>query len=112
MACDPEKKALKLPDIKGEDVYFLESRIDEMEETLSPLKNFIIPGGHPVVSLAHIARTVCRRAERAMVLLSDSSPVDEILLEYINRLSDFLFVLGRQLAKELNVNEITWHSGE
>ncbi|WP_339922971.1 cob(I)yrinic acid a,c-diamide adenosyltransferase [uncultured Cyclobacterium sp.] len=112
LACDPEKKALKLPDIKGEDVYFLESRIDEMEETLSPLKNFIIPGGHPVVSLAHIARTVCRRAERAMVLLSDSSPVDEILLEYINRLSDFLFVLGRQLAKELNVNEITWHSGE
>jgi len=112
LACDPEKKRVKLPDIKAEDVCFLESEIDEMEGNLSPLKNFIIPGGHPVVSLAHITRTVCRRAERSMVLLSESSLVDDILLEYINRLSDFLFVLGRQLAKELNVKEITWHPSE
>ena len=64
-----------------------------------------------MVSLAHIARTVCRRAERSMVLLSENAPVDGILLEYVNRLSDFLFVMGRFLAKELNVNEITWKSG-
>ncbi|MDO6437602.1 cob(I)yrinic acid a,c-diamide adenosyltransferase [Cyclobacterium sp. 1_MG-2023] len=112
LATEPEKSGMKLPVLKKEDIRFLEIEIDKMEENLPPLKNFIIPGGHPVVSLTHIARTVCRRAERSMVLLSENSPVDGILLEYVNRLSDFLFVLGRQLAKELNVNEITWHSSE
>lgn len=112
LAADPEKEGLKLPDFKEEDIRFIESEIDKMEEGLPLLKNFIIPGGHPVVSQAHIARTVCRRAERSMVLLSENSPVDEMLLEYVNRLSDFLFVLGRQLAKEFKVNEITWHPGE
>ena len=112
LATDPEKTGVKLPAFRKEDIRFLEIEIDKMEGNLPPLKNFIIPGGHPVVSLAHIARTVCRRAERAMVLLSENSPVDGILLEYVNRLSDYLFVLGRQLAKELNINEITWNSGE
>ncbi|GAB2997518.1 cob(I)yrinic acid a,c-diamide adenosyltransferase [Cyclobacterium sediminis] len=111
LATEPEKTGLKLPVFNKEDIRFIEIEIDKMEENLPPLKNFIIPGGHPVVSLAHIARTVCRRAERSMVLLSENSPVDGVLLEYVNRLSDFLFVLGRQLAKELNVNEITWKSG-
>lgn len=112
LASDPEKKKMKLPDLKEEDVYYLESEIDKMEEKLPELKNFIIPGGHPVVSAAHIARTVCRRAERAIVLLSVNSTVDALLLEYINRLSDYLFVLGRQLAKELKVKEIAWRPSE
>ena len=111
LACDPDKKGMKLPEFNEEDVHFLELEIDRMEANLQPLKNFIIPGGHPVVSSAHIARTVCRRAERSMVLLSENSQVDVVLLEYVNRLSDYLFVLGRQLAKDLNVNEITWHAG-
>lgn len=112
LASDPEKKKMKLPDLKEEDVFFLELEIDKIEEELPELKNFIIPGGHPVVSAAHIARTVCRRAERAIVLLSVNSPVDAMLLEYINRLSDYLFVLGRHLAKELKVNEIAWRPSE
>jgi cob(I)alamin adenosyltransferase len=111
LATDPAKAGVELPAFKKEDIRDLEIEIDKMEENLSPLRNFIIPGGHPVVSLAHIARTVCRRAERSMVLLSENAPVDGILLEYVNRLSDFLFVMGRFLAKELNVNEITWKSG-
>jgi cob(I)alamin adenosyltransferase len=112
LASDPEKKKLKLPDLKEDDVNFLESEIDQMEGNLPELKNFIIPGGHPVVSAAHIARTVCRRAERTIVLLSVNSSVDAMLLEYINRLSDYLFVLGRHLAKELKAKEIAWRPSE
>ncbi|MDN3688139.1 cob(I)yrinic acid a,c-diamide adenosyltransferase [Cyclobacterium jeungdonense] len=108
LATDPEKNAVKIPHLKKEDVLFLEAEIDQMESGLPPLKNFILPGGHPVVSYAHIARTVCRRAERAIILLSESSAVDELIPEYINRLSDYLFVLGRQLALELQIQEITW----
>jgi len=110
LATDPEIKTLKLPTLKKEDVTFLEVEIDTMESGLPELRNFIIPGGHPVVSYAHIARTVCRRAERAIVLLAESSPVDPMITEYVNRLSDYLFVLGRQLAQELAVNEVTWRA--
>ncbi|WP_375585292.1 cob(I)yrinic acid a,c-diamide adenosyltransferase [Cyclobacterium xiamenense] len=110
LATDPELKTFKLPALRKEDVTFLEEEIDSMETNLPALRNFIIPGGHPVVSFAHIARTVCRRAERAVVLLAESSPVDPLITEYVNRLSDYLFVLGRQLALELKVNEVTWRS--
>lgn len=112
LATDPEKSESKIPVLKKEDVLFLEAEIDEMESGLPPLKNFILPGGHPVVSYAHITRTVCRRAERAIILLSESSTVDELIPEYINRLSDYLFVLGRQLALELHIHEITWRPGK
>lgn len=112
LATDPEKNTVKIPELKKEDVLFLEAEIDRMESGLPPLTNFILPGGHPVVSYAHIARTVCRRAERAIILLRESSAVDELIPEYINRLSDYLFVLGRQLALELQVQEITWQPGK
>ncbi|MFO7825240.1 MAG: cob(I)yrinic acid a,c-diamide adenosyltransferase [Cyclobacterium sp.] len=111
LASDPEKDQVKKPDFTKEDITFLEKNIDTMEAGLPALRNFIIPGGHPVVSMAHITRTVCRRAERCIVLLMETSPVESLVLEFINRLSDYLFVLGRQLAVELNVNEITWRPG-
>ncbi|WP_162419351.1 cob(I)yrinic acid a,c-diamide adenosyltransferase [Cyclobacterium roseum] len=112
LASDPEKKAVNIPELTKEDVLFLEAEIDLMESGLPPLKNFILPGGHPVVSYAHITRTVCRRAERAIIMLGESSTVEELIPEYINRLSDYLFVLGRQLALELQIQEITWRPGK
>ena len=77
---------------------------------LPPLKNFILPGGHPSVSYCHIARTVCRRAERQVVALAANEPVEEILLRYLNRLSDYLFVLSRKMAQDLGVAEVSWHA--
>ena len=81
-----------------------------MEADLPPLKNFILPGGHPTVSYCHVARCVCRRAERIMVQLSETSPMEAILLQYINRLSDYLFVLGRYIGLQLGAEEITWQA--
>jgi cob(I)alamin adenosyltransferase len=83
--------------------------MDQMDTHLPPLKNFILPGGHPSVSYCHIARTVCRRAERQVVALAANEPVEEILLRYLNRLSDYLFVLSRKMAQDLGVAEVTWH---
>jgi cob(I)alamin adenosyltransferase len=108
LASSPGKDNIKRPDIHLEDVEKLELEIDEMEKNLSPLKNFILPGGHQVVSYCHIARTVCRRAERCTILLNDNEPVEAVLIMYLNRLSDYLFVLGRAIAKELNVEEVLW----
>jgi cob(I)alamin adenosyltransferase len=108
LATAPGKDNVKKPDILPADVETLEREIDEMEKDLAPLKNFILPGGHQVVSYCHLARTVCRRAERCIILLNESEPVDNILITYVNRLSDFLFVLGRKIAMELNVNEVLW----
>lgn len=107
LASDPEKE-MQVPEIKGEAVEVLEKYIDEMEEKLPSLKNFILPGGHTTVSFCHIARCVCRRAERRVVALALESPVEPIILNYLNRLSDFLFVLGRKLAQDLNAPEIPW----
>ncbi|SHM46106.1 cob(I)alamin adenosyltransferase [Cyclobacterium lianum] len=112
LASDPEKGQIKKPGFSAGDIAFLEREIDSMETSLPPLSNFIMPGGHPVVSMAHIARTVCRRAERCIVLLNEASFVESLILEFVNRLSDYLFVLGRQLAVELNIKEITWHPGD
>jgi len=108
LATSPGKDNVKRPDILPEDIEALEKAIDEMEGSLEPLKNFILPGGHQVVSYCHLARTVCRRTERCIIMLNETEPVDEILISYINRLSDFLFVLGRKIAQELNVNEVLW----
>lgn len=96
------------PDILEEDILMLEREIDVMEETLPALKNFILPGGHASVSVAHLARTVCRRAERCVVLLQEVDHIDGKILQYLNRLSDFLFVLGRKMAQELKIVETTW----
>ncbi len=102
------KKRPAITSITPEDIKLLEEEIDAMNETLPPLTHFVLPGGHPVVSFCHIARTVCRRAERTMVQLSENEVFDECFLPYINRLSDYLFVLARKLAAHYNVQEIMW----
>jgi cob(I)alamin adenosyltransferase len=108
LAADPEKPKLKKPDLYLSDVELLEQSIDEMEAQLPPLTSFILPGGHPAVAQAHIARCVCRRAERLIVALHQSQPVNSLVLLYMNRLSDYLFVLARCMTKELNSEEVRW----
>jgi cob(I)alamin adenosyltransferase len=107
IASDPEAE-MPLPDIFDQDITLLESEIDKMNEHLEPLKFFILPGGHRKVSEIHIVRTVCRRAERMIVSLSEHSKVESIIIIYLNRLSDYLFVLARFIAKELEIEENKW----
>ena len=107
LASDPDK-AMSTPDLLDTDIEALEQQMDQMDAHLPPLKNFILPGGHPSVSYCHIARTVCRRAERQVVALAANEPVEEILLRYLNRLSDYLFVLSRKMAQDLGVEEVSW----
>ncbi len=107
LATAPGKGSMPL-DLGPADISFLESEIDRMETSLPPLRNFILPGGHPAVSFCHVARCVCRRAERLVVALSDTDPVDPLVLQYMNRLSDYLFVLSRDIARENGVSEIIW----
>lgn len=109
LASDPSKE-LPVPDILDSDITLLEKAMDEMDEHLAPLKNFVLPGGHPVVSHCHICRTVCRRAERLLVALQQVDQVAPILIQYLNRLSDYFFVLSRKLAKDLGAEEIIWNS--
>ena len=109
LASDPQTMPLTA-DLNPEDIQFLERAIDTMEEQLPPLKHFILPGGHPAASLCHICRTVCRRAERIVVALHLLEPVDEQVLHYLNRLSDYFFVLARSVAKEAGAPEIIWNS--
>lgn len=108
LALAPDKTSRRIPDLRQEDITLLESAIDQMEEHLSPLRQFVLPGGHIYISYAHVARTVCRRAERAVVGLAEEEPVEEIIVIYLNRLSDYLFVLSRVMAKELGVEENYW----
>ena len=110
LACDPEKEPkLRIPDLLEKDVTLLEKEIDRMNEVIPPMKSFIVTGGHPIVSQIHIARCVCRRAERCCVRLEmESQEVEAIILVYLNRLSDYLFVLGRYVAHQLQVPEIPW----
>ena len=108
LASDPTKD-MKLPKLPGTKVQVLEKAIDRMEQMLPPLRNFILPGGHPTVSYCHVARCVCRRAERNMVALHEIQPLDDILLQYINRLSDYLFVLARYTGLQLGVEDVTWN---
>ncbi|MEL6639046.1 MAG: cob(I)yrinic acid a,c-diamide adenosyltransferase [Bacteroidota bacterium] len=108
LASDPEKD-LPVPDILASDIDLLEKAMDTMDEDLPPLKNFILPGGHPLVSQAHVCRTVCRRAERLIVALQRAEPVAPIILQYLNRLSDYFFILSRHLALQMGVEEIVWN---
>jgi cob(I)alamin adenosyltransferase len=108
LASDPEKSNMKIPDLKEEDVLLLEREMDAMEEKLPELKAFILPGGNTVVSFCHIARCVCRKAERLVVHLSENDFVEPIVIRYLNRLSDYLFVLGRAIAVETNAVERPW----
>lgn len=110
LACDPEKEPLmKLPDLKESDISFLENEIDSMNEVLPVMKNFILPGGHVAISQLHVARCVCRRAERVCVAMQENEMfIDGIVLRYLNRLSDYLFVLARFIGHDLGVEEIAW----
>ena len=110
LACDPEKEPLmRLPDLKEGDIILLENEMDKMNEALPPMKNFILPGGNVAVSTAHIARCVCRRAERLCVQIMESgSFIDPLVIKYLNRLSDYLFVLARYIGYILDVEEVVW----
>ncbi len=115
LATDPEKAVLKsgkerlnIPKIEEGDITLLETEIDAMEATLPQMTHFILPGGHTTVSYCHIARCVCRRAERLATLLHEQEPTDVMVLTYLNRLSDYLFVLARKLTYQLQAEEIKW----
>ncbi len=110
LACDPEREPmLKIPDLKETDIVFLEKEIDKMNEELTPMKSFILPGGHVSISTAHVTRCVCRRAERLCVNMQENNLfVDPLVIKYLNRLSDYFFVLARYIGHLLNVKDILW----
>jgi cob(I)alamin adenosyltransferase len=108
VARDPEKSTRTLPSLQDDEIKLLENEIDTMNESLPELTNFILPGGHPVVSYCHVARTVCRRAERSLIRLNQHSPVEDIIIRFINRLSDYLFVLARKTGWDLGAFETPW----
>jgi len=110
LACDPDKEPLmKIPDLKEEDISLLEQEIDKMNTELPVMKSFILPGGHPAVSTAHITRCVCRRAERLCVNMQVQEIfVDPLVIKYLNRLSDYLFVLARYAGHILGIAELAW----
>ena len=115
LATDPEKATLKsgkarltIPKISAEDIQRLEDEIDQMNAELPEMTHFVLPGGHQTVSFCHIARCVCRRAERLASALNDLEPFQPETLTYLNRLSDYLFVLARKLSHDLKAEEIKW----
>lgn len=115
LATDPKKNILKngkkrlnVPEIEVTAIDFLEREIDLIDNDLSPMTHFILPGGHTTVSYCHIARTVCRRAERMCTLLHESEPFNENILSFLNRLSDYLFVVARKLSQDMRAEEIKW----
>ncbi|PCJ98317.1 MAG: ATP:cob(I)alamin adenosyltransferase [Flavobacteriaceae bacterium] len=119
LATDPKKAILKngkerlnISKISSTDIDLLEKEIDAMNASLPKMTHFILPGGHQTVSYCHIARTVCRRAERQAVLLYEKVTFEDSVIAYINRLSDYLFVLARKLSKDLKVKEINWIPNE
>ena len=107
LASDSSSK-MKIPQLVDADIQFLEDAIDVMEAELPPMKSFVLPGGHSTVSFCHIARCVCRRAERLIIELAHSESIEDNTIAYMNRLSDYLFVLSRKLSSELNATEIPW----
>ena len=108
LAADPENSRMSLPELRDQDTEALEQAIDQLESGLPELKNFILPGGHPAPAQVHIARCVCRRAERAVVRLAAESPVEPRVVRYLNRLSDYLFVLARAVSQQTGTGEIPW----
>lgn len=108
LASDPERSRMKVPDLLESDVELLEKEIDAMEQHIPSLKVFVLPGGHQSVSFCHVARCVCRRAERLVIALQEESFVEELVIKYLNRLSDYLFVLSRKMGYELDAPETPW----
>ncbi len=108
LASEPEKAKMKIPDLHQLDIELLETEMDKMEANLPQLKHFILPGGNNAISFCHLARCVCRRAERITIQLSEDSFVEEKVKIYLNRLSDYLFMLARKIGYEQNIAENTW----
>ncbi len=108
LASEHDQTRKKLPDLHEADITLLEKEMDAMDAKLPTLRAFVLPGGHESVSFGHVARTVCRRAERTVVLLNEHEPVEEIVIRYLNRLSDYLFMLCRVMTQELGAEEVAW----
>ena len=108
LAADPEKSKMQLPDLLEVDVEKLENWMDAMDESLAPLTAFILPGGHAIIAHTHVARCICRRAERMAVILDELEGVEALVLTYLNRLSDYLFMLSRKISLDLGISEHTW----
>ena len=110
LASDPEKSKMKIPDLHESDIELLEKEIDKMNAVLPEMRSFILPGGHVTLSYCHLGRCVCRRAERQVIHLAETEYVNELVIKYLNRLSDYLFVLSRYAGHLLQVNEIPWRA--
>ncbi len=108
LATEPGNDKVKVPPLLEADVLFLERQIDTLTEALPPMRFFVLPGGHPSISFGHVARTVCRRAERLVIALDQVEPVEPLVVKYLNRLSDYLFTLCRTMTQELGVEETPW----
>jgi len=108
LAADPDKSKMELPEVHEADITRLEKSIDQMETELEPMKFFVLPGGHETVSFCHVARCVCRRAERRVCELDEKAPQNPIITAFLNRLSDYLFVYSRFISKKLGAEEIPW----
>ena len=111
LAADCDDCPVEIPVVGEEQVSFLEARIDEMDASLEPLTSFLIPGGHPAISQAHVARTVCRRTERIILKLSQEVNIQEDIIMFYNRLSDYFFVLSRKISQLLGVRQAPWKPG-
>jgi len=111
LASDCDDCGVTIPELAESDITYLENAIDEMEDLLPPLKSFVLPGGHVISSQCHIARTVCRRAERQILRLSGELFVPDTVIKFINRLSDFLFVLARKVLQDFRQKETLWKPG-
>lgn len=112
LACDPEKNIkMPVPDLHEADIELLENEMDRMNEELPPLRQFILPGGAPAISFAHVARTVCRRAERNCIRLHDAEGnVAPLIIKYLNRLSDYFFMLARYTGLKSGIDDIEWNA--
>lgn len=108
LATEPGNTKVVVPALQEEDISALEKQMDLMDEALPPMRSFVLPGGHPAVSFGHVARTVCRRAERLVIELHHHDPVSPLVIKYLNRFSDYLFVLCRKMTHELKVEETPW----
>ena len=108
LATEPDKQQLYAPNLNESHIKQLEDAIDSMQAVLPEQKYFVLPGGHKAVAMAHLCRTVCRRAERQVVLLHETDPIHPIILPYLNRLSDYLFVVSRKLAQDFGAEEVFW----
>lgn len=108
LATEPGNEKVKIPPLAESDITYLEKEMDAMDAKLPPMRFFVLPGGHPSVSFGHVARTVCRRAERLVIALNHQETIDPLVIKYLNRLSDYLFMLCRMMAQELKIEETPW----